>query len=111
METNQETEFWKEVREESRKKKRDNEQMSLHLLKMHCIEYEILCATVCHYRVGPFDYWPTTGKFYNQKTGEFGRGVKNLIKRVKKIKHEQQAQAQKTSQEKGQREEGNNPDS
>lgn len=36
-----------------------------------------------HFRVGQFDFWPATGLFIHIKTKTRGRGVFNLIKRVK----------------------------
>lgn len=78
-----EGEIWNEYRKERREKKRDNEEKSLALLREIGIPYRVLNESTSHYRVGGYDYWPTTGKFYNQKTKEVGRGVKNLINKIK----------------------------
>jgi hypothetical protein len=76
----EEGEMWAGYREERRAKKHSNEEQSLAMLRARGIEYETLNAAISHYRVGKFNFWPTTGKFYNPQTGQKGRGVKNLIK-------------------------------
>lgn len=75
-------EMWKEHKKERRAKKEDNHKKSIALLEERGIKYRILSKENVHYRVGDWDFWPSTGKFYNQKTGEKGRGVFNLIKKV-----------------------------
>lgn len=32
-----------------------------------------------HFRMGVIDFWPTSGKFYNRKTGLKGNGLKDLL--------------------------------
>jgi len=75
--------MWETMHEESQAKKASNEKNSLAILKAKGIEVKVLNAGSRHYRVGTFDFWPSTGKFYNQKTGQKGRGVFNLIKLLK----------------------------
>ena len=75
---------WEKSREDSYKKRWGNNEKSLKILNDKGIVYKILNASLAHYRVGDFDFWATTGKFYNQKTKQKGRGVFNLIKLVKK---------------------------
>lgn len=74
---------WEELKKRSKRKKEQNKISSLGLLKKNNIRYTELCGT--HYRIGIFDFWPSTGKYWNRKTNERGRGVFNLIKEVKKI--------------------------
>lgn len=76
----EDSEMWREYREEGRKRRWSNDEKSIALLKQKGIPFKILNKDLSHYRVGDFDFWATTGKFYNQKTGKKGRGVFNLIK-------------------------------
>ena len=78
-----EGEIWREYRAERQRKKANNEHFSIELLRSKGIKIIELSRLNCHYRVGEFDFWPTTGKFYCQKTGQKGRGVKNLIEKLK----------------------------
>ena len=75
--------FWEDHKKERQEKKARNEEYSIKMLDDLGIKYKILNKFCRHYRVYDFDYWPSTGKFYNQRTGEIGRGIKNLIKRIK----------------------------
>lgn len=74
--------IWDEHKKERAEKKRQNVISSLALLDHKGIEYKTLSEGTRHYRVGDWDFWPSTGKFYNQKTKEKGRGVRNLIKKL-----------------------------
>lgn len=68
-------------KEERRIKKLNNKSWSLnHLLELG-IGYKKLSQW--HYRIGDYDFWPTTGKYLNRKTNDKGRGVLNLIKKIK----------------------------
>lgn len=80
MEEASDSELWAEYHQQSAKKKASNEIFSINLLRSKGIKIVILSAKNRHYRVGDFDFWPSTGKFYNQKTKQKGRGVKNLLK-------------------------------
>lgn len=76
-------EEWGDYKEERRQKRWDNNENSLKILEGRGIDYKILNASQGHYRVGDYDFWATTGKYYCQKTGDKGRGVFNLIKKLK----------------------------
>lgn len=76
-------EMWRAIHEDVKAKKRSNEKSSISLLIANNIPFKLLSADSSHYRVGDFDYWPTTGLFYNQKTKRKGRGVKKLIQIIK----------------------------
>jgi len=78
-----EGEIWEAHKAERKAKKADNEQKSLAILRSKGFEIETLNESVRHYRVQGYSFWPSTGKFYNPKTGEKGRGVFNLIKKLK----------------------------
>ena len=56
---------------------------ALALLEYRKIKYETLNKITGHYRVEGWDFWPSTGRFYHQRTKEGGCGVYNLIKRIK----------------------------
>jgi len=77
----EEGEIWREYRKNNRDKKIGNIKKSLTLLKEKGIFYKELRGNE-HVRVGEYDFWASTGKFYNQKTGEKGRGVFNLLKKI-----------------------------
>lgn len=83
----EDSEIWEEIRKEGQRKRWSNVEQSLRVLRDRGIEYITLNASVCHYRIATnWDFWPSTGKFRNFKTGENGRGVFNLIKRLSKQK-------------------------
>lgn len=72
---------FKAMREEGRKKRASNLDSSLNLLIAANISFKLLSPT--HARVGEYDFWPSTGLFIHIKTKKKGRGVRNLIKRLK----------------------------
>lgn len=78
----EESEFWGKVKQGKKEKKWQNEKQSLDILRQRGIPFKILSEASAHYRVGDYDFWPTTGKFINQRTQEKGRGVFNLLKRL-----------------------------
>jgi hypothetical protein len=75
------TEYWRDIRAAGQKKRAENLQKSLAILKEHGIEFKTLSEI--HLRIGDFDYWPSTGLFINLKTKRRGRGVFNLIRKLK----------------------------
>ena len=84
-----EGEIWKKVKENSQVKRWNNVESSLGLLRSLGIAYETLDVGSAHYRIDGISFWPTTGKYYNPKTGLKGRGVKNFIIALKKEKSRQ----------------------
>lgn len=78
----EEAEMWAALKQESKLKKLNNREKSVSLLSSGKVDFKLLDDSTGHYRVGEFDFWPSTGKFYNQKTGERGRGVFNLLKKI-----------------------------
>ena len=78
------SEMWKAYKEAGQKKRWSNEENSLRLLDSLGIKYETLNKSISHYRISGINFWPTTGKYYDPKTGLKGRGVRNLIKELKK---------------------------
>lgn len=85
----EDSEIWKGHKQERQKKRWRNEEQSLKILQDHGVAYETLNAAVSHYRIGDWNFWPTTGKFYNQKKAQGGRGVFNLLKVLRIEKREQ----------------------
>jgi hypothetical protein len=82
----EDSEMWAAVRRNSQEKRRRNEVESIAVLRRCGIRFELLSAESSHYRVGRFSFWPTTGKFYDETTGEKGRGVFNLINIIQSLK-------------------------
>jgi hypothetical protein len=79
-------EMWDAIHKDSQEKRRRNEVESIAVLRRCGIRFDLLSAESSHYRVGRFNFWPTTGKFYDPQTGEKGRGVLNLINLISKSK-------------------------
>jgi len=80
---NEQSEMWAEHKKERQAKRWQNAEQSLDLLSAHGIEYETLNKDIGHYRVRGLGFWPTTGKYFDPKTGISGRGVQNLINLIK----------------------------
>lgn len=74
---------WAEHKEERKAKKQDNKVKSLNILADLGIRWQKFSEV--HYRIGIFDFWPTTGKWWNRRTNEKGRGVFGLVKEIKKL--------------------------
>lgn len=74
--------MWTAHREESKKKRWENRDKSIAILKQKGIEVRLIHEGTGHYKIGSWNFWPTTGKFYNEKTKVKGRGVFNLIKHI-----------------------------
>lgn len=74
-------EAFKALKQDGQKKRASNLANSLNLLTAMGIEFRILSPS--HARVGEYDFWPSTGLFIHTKTKQRGRGVKNLIRRIK----------------------------
>lgn len=77
------SEMWAAIKAEGQKKRWSNYEKSCQILKDRGIPFKVLSEGGGHLRVGDhWSFWPTTGKFYNQKTKEKGRGVFNLINKL-----------------------------
>ena len=72
---------WEGYQEERRAKKSQNLEYSLALFYARGIKIKKLSQW--HYRVEKYDFWPTTGMFMHIVTKEKGRGVFNLIRKLK----------------------------
>jgi hypothetical protein len=66
------------MREVSQEKKRNNLVSSIQILKSNGIDFTQLSDH--HFRIGDYDFWPSTGKFRNRITSKAGRGVFKLVK-------------------------------
>jgi len=74
----------KELRKEiSNEKKSKNYDNAIKLLDKEAIPYDEKNGGIHLVVDGRFDYYPTTGKFISRKTKTHGRGIFNLIKKVK----------------------------
>lgn len=72
---------FKAMREDGKKRKLQNHCRALEALRAHHIPIKILGPH--HYRVGRFDFWPSTGKYLNRETKKYGRGLMNLILEIR----------------------------
>lgn len=74
-------ETFKAWNESKKVKKSENHASSIQVLKSQGIDFEQL--SLDHYRVGAFDFWSSTGLFIERITGKRGRGVFNLMRKIK----------------------------
>lgn len=77
-----ESEVWAEYHQERREKKMQNLHESMIILLKNKLYPKRLSEY--HYRIGKFDFWPSTGKFINRQTKKAGRGVFKLIDLINK---------------------------
>lgn len=77
-------EIFQVMREASKEKRANNLIASLELLRSRGYIPQQLSDT--HFRVGDFDFWPSTGKYLNRKTKLMSRGVRNLLTHLDKDK-------------------------
>lgn len=79
-------EDWAEGKKASQKKRAENQEKSLRLLHDFAAlnGLDIKQFSGSHFRIGEWDYWPSTGKFISQNGGGSGRGIFNLINKLKK---------------------------
>lgn len=80
MDVNEDSEMWRQIRADSQKKRWGNLESSLRLMAQKGFKLQRLSDV--HYRIGDWDFWPSTGKFFNRVTKQVGRGVFNLIKKL-----------------------------
>lgn len=76
--------IFSEFREAGKVKRNNNLLSSIKILTQNKIEFKKLSDT--HVRVKDFDFWPSTGLFINTKTKKRGRGVFNLIQKLKELR-------------------------
>lgn len=79
-----EGDIWKDIRKERQQKRWANHHSSMAILRRNGVSYQLLDESTGHYRLGDYDFWPTTGRFMNRRDGEKGRGVFNLMKELRK---------------------------
>ena len=72
-------EEWREEKTAKQQMRWSNVRQSLAILKKNGIYFEAMDEKTAHYRVGPYDFWPTTGMFMHRQTKAKERGVFNLI--------------------------------
>ncbi len=75
--------IFRAVREESQERKASNHIRSIMILDEENVVYKKLSPD--HYRVGDWDFWPSTGLFKHLLNGQKGRGVFNLLRKVKNV--------------------------
>lgn len=74
-----EGEIWREHRKTMKEKRKVSAHQALLKLQKAGIKFQAMKGDG-HYRVGEYDFWPSSEKFYSQKTKIRGRWVENLIK-------------------------------
>lgn len=78
-------EYWRDMKEARREKRAEFEaSVGMPTEKFYAQQvsdagFKIVQLSEHHYRVGDFDFWPSTGKFMNRKTKRLGRGVSRLL--------------------------------
>ncbi len=81
------SELYEAYREVRKDKKIANIESSLKLLRSHAVGYQVLNGCNHHTLVaGQFDFWPSTGKWRDRKSGKRGRGVWDLIKSIREAR-------------------------
>ncbi len=70
---------WAHQKEVSKQKKKENREKSLAILRKRNIPFITLSEGAGHYRIGDYDFWPSTGKIYDRKKGKAYRGVFTLL--------------------------------
>lgn len=73
-------EIFQAMKEDRKEQKQNNLANAGRILETHGVKYREL--TEYHWRVGEWDFWPSTGKFIHTKMKARGHGVFNLIKRI-----------------------------
>lgn len=74
-------ELFRDLKKHNKEKKDYNRFASVDILDQKKIPYKKF--TDDHYRVGDFNFWPSTGLYIHVKTNVRGRGVFNLLKAIK----------------------------
>lgn len=74
-------ETFKAMREQSQARRKENYENAIKILTNRNIEFFVLSDS--HLRVGNFDFWPSTGLFIGIKNKSRGRGIFNLIGKLK----------------------------
>lgn len=69
------------MRERGKQKRKSNLQTSRETLNQYGVEFSE--KSPVQLIVGEYDFWPSTGLFVSRRTRKRGRGVFNLIKRIK----------------------------
>lgn len=81
-------EFWRDVKDEQKRRKALREEENLRKLEASGIPFETNYKTRGHVviRVGnvtTYDFWMTTGRFIERKTRRGGYGADRLLRRVR----------------------------
>jgi len=73
---------FRDMTEYKKAKRKDNTEKSTTMLKVKGIQF-VSKNNGAHLIVGNYNFWPSTGLFENRLTKKKGRGIYNLIKKLK----------------------------
>ena len=83
--------YWRDVspvlKSESQRRRANNRQSSPHMLKAAGFDFEVKnngAHLIVSGPAGVADFWPGTGRFIFRQGGPQGRGVRRLIKQMRK---------------------------
>lgn len=75
--------LWRDVKETRRERKENYIQHILPALiilwRAKLTKFGLQELNCSHWRIGQFDFWPTTGTFINRITGKRSNGIKKLL--------------------------------
>lgn len=74
--------MYNEMRADGKLRRENNHKGSIKMLDDNHVKYEQLDPY--HYRVGEFDFWPSTGVYIHRPTQRKARGVFNLLRALNK---------------------------
>jgi len=84
-------ELFAQAKERGRQRRAANREKSTQILKDRGIPFVTKNGVHLIVARGLFDFWPSTGKYYNRVTGKYKRGVFNLIKEIENGRAEKSA--------------------
>lgn len=77
-------EYFDALDQEIAKRKASLALRSVLTLQAEGIKFTVLNEAGPHLRVGPFDFWPSTGRFVHRATKRWGRTLEGLLALLKK---------------------------
>jgi hypothetical protein len=75
--------FYTHLKEAGRERRANNREASTQILKNRGVHFTTKNGIHLIVDHGKYDFWPSTGKYKNRRTGKYGRGVFKLLKELK----------------------------